>query len=161
MLIRAMQGYFPTRAAAHRTSVTPGRASRSDKAGDGPGPHPAWLADVVWGERKTETRAILRAANERLAEEIRKMSGDVVAKRDQARQAATSSRSPRPVAAAASADSDAQTNDETGSDAGPYEGFIVGDRVTAHGLRAHAQYNGAVGTVIPPDEEENCKDIFW
>ena len=155
LLIRAMEGYLPTKAAAHRTSVTPGRANRSDMAGDGPGPRPVSLADAVLGERRSETRDILRAENERLAEEIRKMSGDVLAKRDKARQAATSSSSPPPVAAAASADSDIQSNDHTGSDAGPYEGFTVGDRVKVHGLRTHAQYNDAVGTVIPPDAVEN------
>ena len=36
ILIDAMDGRLPTRTITHRTSVSPGRANRSDEAGDGP-----------------------------------------------------------------------------------------------------------------------------
>eukprot|EP00959_Pyramimonas_sp_CCMP1952_P081702 1706794-Pyramimonas_sp.AAC.1 len=42
VLIDAMEGQLPSTVAAHASSVTPGRANRSDMAGDGPStPHPA------------------------------------------------------------------------------------------------------------------------
>ena len=47
VLIEAMTGNFPTRAVAHRTSVTPGPANRGDIAGDGPAPVPVQLPDDV------------------------------------------------------------------------------------------------------------------
>ena len=36
ILLDAMDGRLPTRTITHRTSVSPGRANRSDEAGDGP-----------------------------------------------------------------------------------------------------------------------------
>ena len=45
MLLDAMDGRLPTRAVAHRTSVTPGPANRGDIAGDGPPPVPVALPD--------------------------------------------------------------------------------------------------------------------
>lgn len=44
MLLHAMAGNFPTRTAAHRTSVSPGPANRGDIAGDGPPQIPVELA---------------------------------------------------------------------------------------------------------------------
>jgi len=47
VLVNAMKGCFPTRASAHRTSVTPGPANRGDIAGDGPPPCPAELPEDI------------------------------------------------------------------------------------------------------------------